>query len=497
MAVKTLGRPAALGMIFLLLAQLQASQPSIWIDNVNGAPTPNASGSPEEMSPVTAAATCHTNGAASTTIQWPAHGIVLPSGNNCNTGDNNCGILFLGTGSGRQFTEILAVPNNDTLTVEDSFNIAAVSAVDCAVGGRLSNVETRLTLDLKGNHDSGTHNVAAGGWQIFVVNTGVNYTWTASRLQPAAAVVGSGFYGVKDGAERPTIDCNFQPGPCLQIRGSDVVGIEFRNTSGVKTGTSGLEIEENSTVRDTILGGASAATAFATGIDFDAGAPRIVGSLIRNNEVGIGITGIQTTVLIVLASVFEANGDGILSHLTGTQTPSLQLIGNVFVGHSTTAITLGHANNVYQGYFALLSNTFHDNATAVLITIQEAVWNLLFASNLITSNTVGVSYTGAAVNLERETALVDFNCYGLGPVANGSDISGFIKGPNTISVNPGYRNAATGDFTPTSQDVTFIAWPPGLDGLTPRFFPGTATISQPRCGAVQPGASGAFSNVGL
>jgi hypothetical protein len=476
-------------------APLDASQVSVWVDNVNGAPTPNASGSPEDMSPVTAAATCHTNGAASTTIQWPSHGIVLPAGNNCNSSNTNCGVLFLGTGSGRQFTEILAVPNNDTLTVEDSFNIAAVSAVNCAVGGRLSNVEVQLVQDMKGDHNSGTHGVSAGGWQIFVVNTGVNYTWTVGRAQ-LANTNGSGFYGLPSGGIGPTIDCFFDPGTCLRLGGADVYGIEFRNTSGTKTGTVGLTLDlTGSPVISAIIGGDSAATAFETGISWANNARLIVGSLIRNNTTGISATGVSTAVYTVLASVFRSNGVGFSAPATGSQTASFRLLGNVFWEQTTAGVVLGY--DEFTGYRAIALNTFHDNPIGLSITNEAGIHNLLFASNLVTGNVVGVSYTGAGVNIERESALVDFNCYGLGPAANGSDISGFLLGPNTISVNPGYRNTSTGDFTPTSSAVTFIAWPPGLDGLTPRVFPGTATISQPRCGAIQPGSSGAFANVGI
>jgi hypothetical protein len=401
--------------------------------------------------------------------------------------------LFLGTAAGRQFTEILAVPDNNTLTVENSFNIAAVSAVDCAVGGRLLNVEVQLAADMLGDHNSGTHGAAAGGWQIFVVNQGPNYVWTATRAQ-VASTSGSGFYGVALGGTRPVIECNFTGATCLRLGGADIVGIEFNNSNANKAGTIGLTLDltGQQIIRDTIIGGPAVASAFETGISWINNDRIILGSLIRNNTTGIVATGISTAIYTVIASVFQDNGVGFSGPATGSQTVSLRLLGNVFWGQTTAGVTLAY--DEFTGYRALLFNTFDDNVAGVSITNEASIANLLFASNLLTNNTTGVSYTGGAVNIERESAMVDFNCYGLGGAANLANVSGFILGPNVININPLYVDEVTGDFTPRVTNFTIQSWPPGLS----QFFPGTLTASQVACGAIQPGGGvGGFNNVGI
>jgi hypothetical protein len=164
----------------------------------------------------------------------------------------------------------------------------------------------------------------------------------------------------------------------------------------------------------------------------------------------------------------------------------------VFWGQTTAGVTLAY--DEFTGYRALLFNTFDDNVAGVSITNEASIANLLFASNLLTNNTTGVSYTGGAVNIERESAMVDFNCYGLGGAANLANVSGFILGPNVININPLYVDEVTGDFTPRVTNFTIQSWPPGLS----QFFPGTLTASQVACGAIQPGGGvGGFNNVGI
>lgn len=466
---------------------LRASQPSIFIDSVGGAAPPNASGSPEGMSPVAALATCHTNGLASTTIEWPANGITLPAGNECNTANTNCGVLFLNTAAGRQYTEILSVAA-DSVVVEDSFNIALASAVDCAVGGRITNISPQLATDMKANHGSATHGSNSGGWQIFIVNAGASYTWTASRVF-GSSVTGAGFYGVPDGSGiRPIVQCNFQPGICLNTNGADVVGLEFQNTNIVKTGTVGVQMGDFSVVRDSIIGGPATTSAFERGID-SATTNRILvmNNLIRNNVIGTNSNG-SDRAFTVLANVFRGNTTGILTD--GDSRDSLVASMNIF-WENTTGIVL--SNNDYSYYNAIFLNTFDGNTDAVEITDAGGIHSLFFTGNLITNNGVGVTYSGAARDIERESAMIDYNCYGLGGAANGSNVSGFILGPNVININPNYEDEATGDFTPTVTNFTIQTFPPGLG----EFYPGTLTASEIGCGAIQPGESGGFSNVGI
>jgi len=473
-------RAKTFGLALLSAALLNATTPVLRIDNNLGLPPGSASGAPYTFGPVSALATCHTNGVASTTIQWPGHGLsgLIPT--------DRTAILFLGTASGRQYTEITAVPDGNTLTVEDSFNIAAGSPVNCAVGGPLNNASTQLVTDMKGNH--GGHGASsAGGWELQFVSTGVAYTWTAARTS-SSATPGCGFYGIKDGAGlRPTITCTFQPGTCLTLGNCDFARLELTNSNATKTGTLGLLAGNWSMIYDAILGGANSTQAWETAVQQN-GTSRtnILGSLIRNNTTGVTTNGADRAPFFA-ANVFQSNGIGL--KVAGSDTPVI--FANVFWSN-TKGVQITRTS---FGYTALLFNTLHSNTTAVEITDPGGLNSLVFASNLLTNNSTGVSYTAAARDIVRESALVDFNCYGQGGSANGSDLSGFIYGSNVIFVNPAYVDAGNGDFRPTNGVATFIAWPPGLAGLSPRSFPGSTTPSKPRCGALQP-TIGGFGQVG-
>lgn len=462
---------------------LEAARPKLFIDNVNGAAPGAASGAPEAIGPIAAAATCHTNGVSTTAITWTANGL---SGAGVPT--DGSAILFLGTAAGRQYTQIRGLAA-DTVTADNNFNIAAAAPVDCAVGGRLLNLSTQLSLDMEGS--TGSASAIGEAWEAHFQVTGVNYVWTAIRGTTAGTA--GALVGDKVSGERPIIECNFTGAACFVKREFEVVGLEFHNTNANKAGTVGFDLNASNggIILDTILGGPSAATAFETGINAQT-ALMLVGSLVRNNVAGISMPATAAAEdgrRFIAATVFRGNTTGLIG-LRG-----LKLIGVVFWENGTGFQWSGRAAN--DIFASVTHTTFHGNTIGMLIDSANGITGLLFASNLLTSNGTGVSYTGAAIDIERESALVDFNCYGLAPVANGSDISGFVLGPNVIMINPSYRNAGQGDFTPTAQPPTFVAWPPGLDGLTPRTFPGTLTETELRCGAIQPGGVGGFSNVGI
>jgi hypothetical protein len=146
-----------LGLVWLA-GQLgaQTINPTILINNVTGANPPAASGAPAAFGPVIPGSLCATTG-ASTTIQSPGHGLgAVPT--------DGSAAVWMETASGRRWSKITGVPNGDTFTVQDSFNIGV--AVACAVGGEiagtLGNI-TRLCNDLK------------NGWTVILENTGTPY----------------------------------------------------------------------------------------------------------------------------------------------------------------------------------------------------------------------------------------------------------------------------------------------------------------------------------
>jgi len=210
------------------------------------------------------------------------------------------------------------------------------------------------------------------------------------------------------------------------------------------------------------------------------------GNLFIGNEVGLQVTGISDQGHEIFANVFQENGIGVQASAQNKP----WVIGNIF-WNNTTGLQLDNTN--FQGVNSVLLNTFDSNTTAVDILAEESIHSLVFGSNLITNNTTGVAYSGAARNIAREAGFIDYNCYGTGGAANGSNISGFVLGPHVISINPLYADEVTGDFTPGVTNFTITAWPPGVSQV----YPGTTTPSSIACGAIQPAAGGGFSNVGI
>lgn len=113
---------------------------------------------------VTGTGAAHTNGTAQTTITLTN----TPDLSGVQAGD----LLWLNTTSGRQYSIIASVDDGlDTVTVDDSFNIASGSAVDYAIGGK------RATWD---HADSRTIFAdAKSGWDIV---TETNQSITSSAI---------------------------------------------------------------------------------------------------------------------------------------------------------------------------------------------------------------------------------------------------------------------------------------------------------------------------
>lgn len=166
----------------------QPVNPEIIIDNVNGANPPAASGAPANFGPVIPPNQCATAG-ASTTIQSVGHGLgAVPT--------DGSAAVWIGTAAGRRWSKITGVPNGDTFTVQDTFNIGA--AVDCVVGGEiagtLKNV-TRLCDDLR------------QGWTVTLQNTGTPYTdsGTVCAVGTTGSVITDGRIVIRgDDPDNPT-----------------------------------------------------------------------------------------------------------------------------------------------------------------------------------------------------------------------------------------------------------------------------------------------------
>ena len=110
------------------------AEPVIVFNNGSGSDTIASGAGPG--TPVNGTGAAHTNGASSTTITLtnsPDLSAVATDGS---------AAIWLATASGRRWSKITGVDDGaDTVTTEDSFNIASGSAVDYGIGGK------RKTLD--------------------------------------------------------------------------------------------------------------------------------------------------------------------------------------------------------------------------------------------------------------------------------------------------------------------------------------------------------------
>lgn len=91
-----------------------------------------------------------------------------------------------------------------------------------------------------------------------------------------------------------------------------------------------------------------------------------------------------------------------------------------------------------------VGNTIHGNGAGG-IRIGNPVSCYVIINNTITGNT-GYGITAIA---DSEHHFIDYNNYGTGATANSSGATNNVdKGPNDLEVDPGYADAANGDFSP-------------------------------------------------
>lgn len=353
---------------------------------------------------VTGTAAAHTNGAASTTITLTNS----PDLSGVTAGH----LLWLNTASGRQFSVIASVDDGaDTVTVDDSFNIASGSAVDYAIGGK------RSTID---NADSRTLFGTVGwkdGWKVEIEYTGSNYLITGSVIsvgsntgyfliratggrvvveQQANAghfhgannvfstlVVFKGFHfinsnatktlavvlGATDGYDIYAEDCIFGSTvsgervlcACSRTGGSESRNFSFMNCLIQNTTGNGIGNGNQNVgyvlVRNTVIDGCAAA---GIRLGDPAGSLFVNNSVIKNNATD-GILP-PTTYCEVVNTIFYGNGgDGIdLAHALSEATIPAALFGNMFIdngGYGVNAIANQDLRTRFNDYNAYYSNT--------------------------------------------------------------------------------------------------------------------------------------------
>ncbi len=147
---------------------------------------------------VTGSSAAHTGGVSSTTIT------LTNTPDLSGVASDGSAALWLNTSSGsRHLSKITAVDDGaDTVTVEDSFNIAAGSAVDYAIGG------SRQTLE----NDSSNRDVQdyKNGWRAEFDAGTYNMTamWSLPGAGTAQGIPWCGFVAKSGAASRPIINMN-------------------------------------------------------------------------------------------------------------------------------------------------------------------------------------------------------------------------------------------------------------------------------------------------
>lgn len=394
--------------------------PTIHFNSSTGSDTAASGAGPGDGttggSAVTGIGAAHTGGSASTTItltNTPDLSAVLADGSHA---------IWLDTASGRKWSKITAVDDGaDTVTVEDSFNIAAGSPVDYAIGGKRldinsTNSRNLLVTSLK------------PGWKVDLEDG--TYTLT-SRIDilPGSAILPVEIFSST--ATRAIVQCATNNVDMFEI-GTTFVGyriirhIEFIHTAatrGLAFSTATGNPHPNVIIDCVIDGcryafqGDNGAYWLGSGMSFinceiknctsggilaqevtNNGEPLIFGCYIHDNNgpgfigsravklincvivdnVGDGIECSANGGIIIVNNCIIANngGDGISMGSTGSDgagTPFIYAINSIIYGNGAFGITFG-ANggivvNANTAYGANTSGNFGANITELVSTI--------------------------------------------------------------------------------------------------------------------------------
>lgn len=360
---------------------------------------------------ITGTAAAHTGGVASTTITLTGSPDLSP------VATDGSAALWLKTASGRQFSKITAADNTaKTVTVEDEFTVAEISAVDYAIGGKratLENADSRMLL-----------NDLLPGWTC---RTETDQSLTASLAGNCTGSSSSGGMITFEGSSGSikTITQTANSTSCFHSAGTgSFSGIVFRNlkfcNSYVSTSTSKTGFVLNGGTNwfyDCVFGDATnpIATAFirsGTQINiflfnctiqhcFNYGIYLVTSAFVdainctfksnggsSNPAIYANGSGIHVN---VRNCVFDGNGEGVNCVAS---TPYLRLFNNVFYSSMGDGVDLGTVNSQCQiqncifmlnggygiqasaeqanNYFPIRSNCFYNNTSGPSDAIPAA-----------------------------------------------------------------------------------------------------------------------------
>jgi hypothetical protein len=463
-------------LLFLAAAtSLALAQPVIVVNNSTGSDTA-ASGAPSSFGPFSAVATCHTNGAASTTIQWAANPLTgVPT--------DGSAVIWLATAAGRRWSRITGRAAG-TVTVADSFNIAAGTPVDCAVGGKRSSLTaSRLFLDLK-DTEAGFNQ----GWTLRIESTGANYTINAA--QSTTDNLGSCLVEGDPAGARPILEGTVD-GVMLDLDSCDIRHLSFINSAVAKTASVAIDAQANDAaiLSDLVVGGGTTAASFFRGIIMP-----IAGTL-YNSEVRFNGTGVRygcgSTVAAnpckILWNYIHENATGLND--AGALGNNAFVFRNLIVNNSGDGV-LVQSSSQSVSYF--VENVVDGNGgDAFDMTANPGAEGHGFIGNQISNNGLfGMTCTSGqrGCGVREDNGIVAFNNF----FNNTSGArNNYVAGDSETTIDPGYVDRTAKNYC-TIVPATPDGGPPGASLK----YAGSQTGSVIRRGICQP-VGGGGANLGI
>lgn len=353
-------------------------------------------------------------------------------------------VLWVDTTSGRQYSRITAVNDGtDVVTVATAFSVTE-SGRNWGIGGK------RATLNHADSRTLGADVEAGWAWE-FEDDGSLAITTSAVTISAAVAFT---IRGSSTSTKRLLTQSANAAGIAITAAGTyDIQNLIFENTNGTKTSAAGITTDAGGTIRcrncrfghstNQLLSAITRTNASpvfvlhdcevqfctSTGIPGRSGVS-VHGCYIHDNGAGGIATGGGGGIVVVTASIIETNtGDGIN---IGSTPSVVMVIGNTI-----------HANT---------GDGLDTSGSSALLPISSSVFNNNFTAN---------GNYGIRAAASTNPAFLDFNNYGTGALANTSGaLLNLTAGANSLTVDPGYADAANGNFAPGTS-VKNLGFPNG------------------------------------
>lgn len=393
------------------------ADPTITFNSGSGSDTAASGAGPATAVSGTAAA--HTNGSASTTIT------LTNSPDLSGVATDGSAALWLKTTSGRQWSKITAVDDGaDTVTVEDSFNIASGSAVDYAIGGK------RATLD-----DSDSRQLLADmvvGWVVELEDD--------QSISSELDILG--YCLIKSDSTTIRKITQSANEACIHLDSNEVFRMEYlklENTNGTKTSANGLRrsVSNNKLVAvNCIFGDATNQLLRAmTGLTH---------ATLYNCEItDCTSDGILYTDLIgACCWIHDNGGNGIEAN-----TDDIVLVDSVIEGNTERGIFCRPFDTRLLRNCVIRDNTQSGLYLGLVAPSSTQPQRGVILDCQITENGgYGIEYRSPATDWSEH--IHDFNNFGTGGTANtsGDTNESTLLGDNNINVDPQYADTGNNDY---------------------------------------------------